>query len=224
MARQPGARQSRPHRARRRRRSRGRLRRSFSVRYHSAFHGARAAAGSARPDDRARPGASGLDILGPVFARRARHRVQLARRSGRSSAALHANTHVPGVTVGVGFDPPTDDRRGRAAVKFGLDGAYRALRGPHRREQGVCRAVRLLSAYQRRGRTAQIDLVLIGTPMMPVPRTPAFGTSGYRQRPRQVRRARWRRSARHVVLLREPLDGDDRGVGPGGPGARQRPL
>ncbi len=102
-------------------------------------------------------------------------------------------------------------------------GSVRHLRRAHRREQGLQGAVRVLPAtHPERARPnaaaahRQLDPAGARSPDDPPPRV--------RERRRQVRRDGRRRCADHAVVLREPLDGRARGVGPRHAGARQRPL
>ncbi len=87
----------------------------FSLRYHTAFHGARAAAGNAVlvPTTERDP-ALGLADLRSGAPRRPRHHVQLAGRARAHPGVSTATGHVPGVTVGVGSQIPGGDRRRRA--------------------------------------------------------------------------------------------------------------
>ena len=88
----------------------------FTVRYHSAFHGARAAAGKAVvvPTSERDP-AVGLDVMGRVL-RGVRGIMYNTPEERALIGALHDNAHVPGVTVGVGSQiPGTTDPSGAAA-------------------------------------------------------------------------------------------------------------
>ena len=123
----------------------------FSLRYHTAFHAARAARrqGRARADHRARSRRSASQMFGPVLRGVARHHVQLAGGAGAHRDAAwqpeSAGRHR-GRRLARSRSRPT--RRARAAA-FGLDRPVRRLRRPHRRQQGLCRAVRLLHALLR---------------------------------------------------------------------------
>jgi glycosyltransferase involved in cell wall biosynthesis len=150
----------------------------FSVRYHSAFHGARAAAGKAVlvPTTERDP-AVGLDILGPVL-RGVRGIMYNTPEERALIGALHANTHVPAVTVGVGSQiPDTTDAAG-AAVKFGLERPYVLYVGRIDVNKGCVELFDYFQQYASRSDRA-IDLVLIGTPVMPVPAHPRIRHLGY---------------------------------------------
>ena len=133
------------------------------------------------------------------------------------------NAAVPGVVVGVGSDVPerTDPERFRR--KFGIEPAVRDLHRPHRREQGLPRALLPLPALcgglparPRPGADRQRDHRRAETSPDSPPRVP--------RRPRQVRRAGGVGPADHAVVLREPVDGRPRGVGARPAGAGQRAL
>ena len=102
-------------------------------------------------------------------------------------------------------------------------GPLRDLRRPHRRKQGLPRAVRVLRTLQRvAGRRhapgagrhaarADSEASAHSSPRLP-------------RRPGQVRRDGRRRAVDHALLSREPVDGGARGVGHGQAGARQRQV
>ena len=119
----------------------------FSFRYYHSFHGA---AGGAREGD-SRP------------HRRTGRRARAGACSSRCSAAcarsmynsyeeralIHAvsgNQDVPGVVVGIGSDIPERARRGPVPPEVRHPRSLRHLRRPHRREQGLQGAVRVLRA------------------------------------------------------------------------------
>ena len=192
----------------------------FSFRYYHAYHGARAVRreGILVPTAE-RDGAIGLGIFAAHFPRRARADVQLVRRARADSAV--SNNH----------DRARRRRRhrvrdsGAAAArafrqKFGHHGPLRDLRRPHRREQGMRGAVRLLPALHAtlpRGPAAGADRQAD----LPIPVTRASGISALWTI--RTSSTRWPRpTAGHAVVLRKPVDGRARGVGAGQAGARQR--
>ena len=88
---------------------------------------------------------------------------------------------------------PSDPKCGRFRQKFGMRGPLRDLRRPHRREQGLQGAVRVLRAL----RVALVDgmhLVLIGNADVPVPEASADSPPRLSRRPGQVRRDGRRRN------------------------------
>jgi glycosyltransferase involved in cell wall biosynthesis len=150
----------------------------FSVRYYSAFHGARVAAGNAVlvPTTERDP-AVGLDILGPVF-RGVRGIMYNTPEERALIHALHDNQGVPGVTVGVGSRIPDATDPAGAAAKFGLDRPYLLYIGRIDVNKGCHELFDYFLQYA--GRTDRpLDLVLIGTPVLPVPTHPRIRHLGY---------------------------------------------
>ena len=121
----------------------------FSFRYHHSFHGCRAVAGKAILVPTAeRDGALGLGIYPPVF-RGVRAFMYNSFEERALIQGVSNNQSVPGVVVGVGSEIPERSNAGRFRQKFGHARSLRDLRRPHRREQGLRRAVRVLRALQR---------------------------------------------------------------------------
>jgi glycosyltransferase involved in cell wall biosynthesis len=150
----------------------------FSLRYHTAFHGARAASTNAVlvPTTERDP-AVGLEILGPVL-RGARGIMYNSPEERALIETLHGNPHVPGVTVGVGSRiPDTTDPAG-AAVKFGLDRPYVLYVGRIDVNKGCGELFDYFQQYASRG-DRPLDLVLIGTPVLPIPEHPRIRHLGY---------------------------------------------
>jgi len=150
----------------------------FSLRYHTAFHGARVAATNAVlvPTTERDP-AVGLEILGPVL-RGARGIMYNSPEERALIQALHGNQHVPGVTVGVGSRIPATTDPAGAAVKFGLDGPYVLYVGRIDVNKGCAELFDYFQQYASRGDRA-LDLVLIGTPVLPIPAHPHIRHLGY---------------------------------------------
>jgi glycosyltransferase involved in cell wall biosynthesis len=150
----------------------------FSIRYHTAFHGARAAGSNAVlvPTTERDP-AVGLDILGPVL-RGARGIMYNTPEERALIAALHHNESVPGATVGVGSQIPDATNASGAAIKFGLERAYVLYVGRIDVNKGCAELFDYYLQYASRSDRA-LDLVLIGTPVLPVPAHPRIRHLGY---------------------------------------------
>ena len=150
----------------------------FSIRYHHAYHGARIAPHKAVLVPTAEREASlGLAILPPVF----RGVRAVMYNSFEEQALVHAlssNTHVPGVVVGIGSEIPaaTDPERVRAA--YGLTNPFIVYVGRIDANKGCADLFRhFLDYVDRSGRL--LDLVLIGTAVLPIPAHPRIRHLGY---------------------------------------------
>jgi glycosyltransferase involved in cell wall biosynthesis len=150
----------------------------FSVRYHCAFHGAAHAAGKAVlvPTTERDP-ALGLEIFGPLF-RDARAIMYNSPEERALIEALHHNQQVPGVTVGVGSQIPEHTDPSRAAVAFGLDRPYLLYVGRIDVNKGCAELFDYFTQFTSHSDRA-VDLVLIGTPVLPVPDHPHIRHLGY---------------------------------------------
>ena len=167
-----------------------------------------------------RDAAIGLSIFQADFPRRPGAHVQLARRAGDDPGGLGQSRRARGRRghrLGSAGQPaagavPPEVRHPRAVC---------GLRRPHRREQRLPGAVRVLrglppqrfdAALARPDR--QLAAADSAASAHPAPRLP--------RRRRQVRRDGGGRAADHAVVLREPVDGGARGVGARPARARQR--
>jgi glycosyltransferase involved in cell wall biosynthesis len=150
----------------------------FSLRYHCAFHGAYAAGRKAVlvPTTERDP-ALGLAILGPVF-RGARGIMYNSPEERALITSLHGNAAVPGVTVGVGSDVPDTTNPERAAAAFGLERPYVLYVGRIDVNKGCGELFDYFLRYTNRSERP-LDLVLIGTPVMPIPEHPRIRHLGY---------------------------------------------
>jgi glycosyltransferase involved in cell wall biosynthesis len=121
--------------------------------------------------------AVGLTILGPVF-RGVRGIMYNTPEERALIQALHGNAQVAGVTVGVGSQiPDTTDPAG-AAAKFGLNRRYVLYVGRIDVNKGCAELFDYFTQYA--GGTEQpLDLVLIGTAVLPVPAHPRIRHLGY---------------------------------------------
>ena len=150
----------------------------FSVRYHHAYYGARAVPDRAVlvPTAEREP-ALALAIFQPVF----RGVRAIMYNSFEERAAIHALAHneeVPGVVVGVGSMIPaaTDARRARQA--FALPRPFLLYVGRIEENKGCAELFDYFLRYlQSSGR--DLDLVLIGTPAMPIPSHPRIRHLGF---------------------------------------------
>jgi glycosyltransferase involved in cell wall biosynthesis len=150
----------------------------FSFRYYHAYHAARRRPSrSILVPTAERDPAIGLGIFGPVF----RSVRAVMYNSHEERAMIHAatgNTEVPGVVVGVGSDVPerTDPQRFRRA--FGIDRPFAIYIGRIDENKG-CRE--LFDYYRRYAATFPrgLDLVLVGSAIMPVPADPRIHHLGF---------------------------------------------
>ncbi len=85
---------------------------------------------------------------------------------------------VPGVVVGIGSEVPASSNPSRFRQRTGITGPIRHLHRSYRREQGLRRTLRLLEALQR-DHPGGLTLVLIGTPVLPVPDHPRIKHLGF---------------------------------------------
>ena len=195
----------------------------FSYRYYHAYHGARAAPSRAVLVPTAeRDAAIGLSIFQPIF-RGVRALMYNSPEERAMIQAVAGNQQVPSVVVGIGSDVPANPQPATVPAEVQHPRPVRGVCRPHRREQGLQGAVRASSStyLQRTGAPVagpgrQFAAADPGAPAHPPSRLP--------RRRRQVRRDGGRRAADHAVVLREPLDGGARGLGPRPAGARQRQV
>jgi glycosyltransferase involved in cell wall biosynthesis len=150
----------------------------FTVRYHTAFYGARAAGAKAVLVPTAeRDPALGLRAFGPVF--RGVRGIMYNTPEERSLInAVASNQAVPGVVVGVGSHVPDGVQPERARQRFGLSHPFILYVGRIDANKG-CQALfdHFLRYLDMSGRA--IDLVLIGTPVMAIPQHPRIRHLGY---------------------------------------------
>ena len=150
----------------------------FSARYHHAYHGARAAAGRAvLVPTMERDPALGLALFGPIF----RGVRAIMYNSFEERALIHAasgNEHVPGVVVGVGSEIPARVSAERARNTFGLHDPFVVYVGRIDANKGCAQMFDFFIDYAAR-RDAPLDLVLVGTPVLPIPAHPRIRHLGY---------------------------------------------
>jgi glycosyltransferase involved in cell wall biosynthesis len=150
----------------------------FSVRYYQTYHGARAA------NDRAilvptaeREPALGLAIFQPIF-RGVRAIMYNSLEERASIQAVAGNEHVPGVVVGVGSVIPDAVDPDRARQKFGLSRPFVLYVGRIDANKGCGELFDFFVRYMESARHP-LDLVLIGTPVLPIPQHPHIRHLGY---------------------------------------------
>jgi glycosyltransferase involved in cell wall biosynthesis len=150
----------------------------FSFRYYHAYHAARRATSKAVLVPTAeRDPAVTLGIFGPVF----RSVRAIMYNSHEERAMIHAasgNTDVPGVVVGVGSEIPERSDARRFREKFGLDRPFALYIGRIDENKGCGE---LFRHYRRYAQTFPrgLDLVLIGSAVMPVPDHPRIHHLGF---------------------------------------------
>ena len=139
--------------------------------------------GRARADHRARPGAG----PGDLSARRCEPRARSCTtrpKSARSSSGWPRTREVPGVTVGVGSRraarAPTPGARG---ARFGLANPFIVYVGRIDANKGCEELFDYFTRFCARTERP-LDLVLIGTPALPIPAASAHPAPGLRQRRR----------------------------------------
>lgn len=150
----------------------------FTVRYHSAYHSVRAAGPRAVLVPTAERDASlGLGLFPPVF-RGVRAIMYNTPEERALINGLSSNQHVPGVVVGVGSDVPADPAPGPARERFGLTTPFMLYVGRIDPNKGCAE---LFDYYAQYAQAAEqpVDLVLIGTPSMPIPSHPRIKHLGY---------------------------------------------
>jgi len=140
----------------------------FSARYYHAYHGARTLPHRAVlvPTAEREP-SIGLRIFQPIF-RGVRAIMYNSLEERATLAALTSNEHVPGVVVGVGSNVPEQVAPERARSRFGLRNPFVVYVGRIDTNKGCAELFEYFLHYlDRTGR--DLDLVLIGNPVMPLP-------------------------------------------------------
>jgi glycosyltransferase involved in cell wall biosynthesis len=150
----------------------------FSYRYYHAWHGARRLPGKALlvPTAERDPSVA-LSIFGPVF-RGVRAIMYNSPEERSMIQGASGNESVPGVVVGVGSDVPDRTEPARFRGRFGISRPFAIYIGRIDENKG-CKE--LFDYFQRyaaifpRG----LDLVLVGSAMMPIPRHPRIHHLGF---------------------------------------------
>lgn len=150
----------------------------FSARYHHAYHGARAVPGRAVlvPTAEREP-AIALALFQPVF-RGVRAIMYNTPEERTLINALSGNDDVPGEVVGVGSEIPEAVDPDRARQKFGLRNPFVIYVGRIDANKGCAELFDFFNQYSASS-SRPVDLVLIGTPVLPVPAHPRIRHLGY---------------------------------------------
>jgi glycosyltransferase involved in cell wall biosynthesis len=149
----------------------------FSYRYYHAWHGARTVSGKALLVPTAeRDPAVGLAIFGPLF----RGVRALMYNSFEERALIQgvAGRSIPGVVVGVGSEIPERAQPWRFRKKFGVKHPYAIYIGRVDENKGCKELFQFFERYAAlypRG----LDLVLVGSAVLPVPRHPRIRHVGF---------------------------------------------
>ena len=150
----------------------------FSYRYYQAFHGARAVPSKAVLVPTAeRDAAIGVDIFSPVF-RGARAVMYNSPEERALINAVSGNTDVPGTVVGVGSAIPPSPQGGRFRRKHNVRRPFAIYVGRIDANKGCAE---MFAHFQRYAalHPRGLDLVLIGHPVIPVPKHPRIHHLGF---------------------------------------------
>jgi glycosyltransferase involved in cell wall biosynthesis len=150
----------------------------FSFRYYHSYHGVRAVPGKAILVPTAeRDGALGLAIFGPIL-RGAR---AIMYNSFEERALIHgaaANADVPGVVVGIGSEIPDEAVPSRFRQKFNFRDRFAIYIGRIDENKGCAELFDFFQRYSR-AMADGMHLVLIGTPIIPIPDHPRIHHLGF---------------------------------------------
>ncbi|MCA1562445.1 MAG: glycosyltransferase, partial [Acidobacteria bacterium] len=150
----------------------------FSYRYYHAWHGVRRVSAKAVLVPTAeRDPAIGLSIFGPTF-RGVRAVMYNSPEERAMIQAVTRNTDVPGVVVGVGSEVPERTDAARFRRKFDINRLFAIYVGRIDENKG-CKE--LFDYFQRYASTFPrgLDLVLVGSPIIPVPAHPRIHHLGF---------------------------------------------
>ena len=155
----------------------------FSLRYATAYFAARAVPHRAiLVPTMEREAAMGLSLFPPVL-RGVRAVMYNSMEEREQLHSASGNQHVPGVVVGVGSEIPERPDPQRARTRFGLHNRFVLYVGRIDVNKGCGELFALFLAYLNvsylRLKDRPIDLVLIGTPVMPIPDHPHIRHLGF---------------------------------------------
>jgi glycosyltransferase involved in cell wall biosynthesis len=150
----------------------------FSLRYYHAYHGARAVPDKAILVPTAeRDSALGLAMFQPVF-RGVRALMYNSYEERALVNAVSGNQAVPGVVVGIGSDVPEHPDGSRFRQKYGIHDRFAIYVGRIDANKGCKELFEYFELYS----SALMDgvhLVLIGTPVIPIPKHPKIHHLGF---------------------------------------------
>jgi glycosyltransferase involved in cell wall biosynthesis len=150
----------------------------FSFRYYHAYHGIRAVPHKAILVPTAeRDGALGLAMFGPVF-RSVRACMYNSFEERALIQTVAKNTDVPGIVVGIGSDIPPHSSAFRFRQKFNMRERFALYIGRIDENKGCGE---LFDFFQRYARLLAegLHLVLIGNPIIPIPKHPRIHHLGF---------------------------------------------
>jgi glycosyltransferase involved in cell wall biosynthesis len=150
----------------------------FSYRYYHAWHGARRVPSKAVLVPTAeRDPAVGLAIFGPTF-RGVRGLMYNSHEERAMIQSAAGNEDVPGVVVGIGSEIPATSDGARFRAKFNIRRPFAIYVGRIDENKG-CKE--LFDFFQRYAATFPrgLDLVLVGSAIMPVPQHPRIHHLGF---------------------------------------------
>ena len=155
----------------------------FSLRYHCAYHTARSTAARAvLVPTMEGEAAVGLSIFGPVL-RGVRAVMYNSFEERAMLQEVSGNAAVPGVVVGIGSEIPPRVDPARARAKFELRRPFVVYVGRIDTNKGCAELFDLFREYLRIGyltlRDRELDLVLIGTAVLPIPDHPRIRHLGF---------------------------------------------
>jgi glycosyltransferase involved in cell wall biosynthesis len=150
----------------------------FSARYYQAFHGVRAVPDRAVLVPTAeRDAALGVAVFGSIF-RGARAIMYNSFEERAVIQAVSSNHHVPGVVVGVGSAIPPSVDPARFRRTFGVEGPFVIYVGRIDANKGCAELFEYFARYAA-SVTHPPKLLLIGTPVLPIPSHPQIRHLGY---------------------------------------------
>lgn len=156
---------------------------AFSLRYPTAYHTARLASDrTVLVPTMEKEAAMGLSLLPPVL-RGVRAIMYNSVEERLHLQTLSQNEHVPGVVVGIGSEIPADPQPQRARDRFGLHNRFIVYVGRIDANKGCDELFNLFLSYLRvsylKLQDRELDLVLIGTPVLPLPKHPRVRHLGF---------------------------------------------
>ena len=149
----------------------------FSYRYYHAYHGVRAAPAQAVLVPTAeRDSALGLAISAQTF-RSVRALLYNSHEERALIQSISQNHAVPGVVVGVGSEVPAEASAARFRQRTGISGRFALYVGRIDPNKGCADLFSHFQRYAAEG--GELDLVLAGAPVMPVPDDPRIRHLGF---------------------------------------------